>query len=185
MLRSANWYLHAFLPISRVQTVHDWHDRYLETPVTINQRCITSQNCEDLCTVRHECGTVHLNPTTLSLYLPLVQSVSAERSIAQQCSFTNFQPSDDSGWADILRLNSTPLAAMQTPRGAVVGRAVFVGVCRFHTSRQVKNKRGSKLPLLPHYYERLTPTAYSIPCLRQVFRLVQKSSIFCDSRSVA
>jgi hypothetical protein len=50
---------------------------------------------------------------------------------------------------------------MQTPRGAVEGGAVFVGVCRFHTSRQVKNQRDSKLPLFPHYYERLTLTAYS------------------------
>jgi len=74
---------------------------------------------------------------------------------------------------------------MQTPRGAVEGGAVFVGVCRFHTSRQVKNQRGSKLPLLPHYYERLIPTAYSIPCLRRVFRLVKKSPIFSDSRSFA
>ena len=61
----------------------------------------------------------------------------------------------------------------------------FVGVCRFHTSRQVKNQRGSKLPLFPHYYERLTLTAHSIPSLRQVFRLVQKSPIFCDSCSFA
>ena len=73
---------------------------------------------------------------------------------------------------------------MQTPWGAVEGGAVFVGVCRYHTSRQVKNQRGSKLPLFPHYYERLTPTAYTIPSLRQVFHLVKNSPSFVTAAAL-